>query len=308
MDARTPAHPEVDAIVVSWNSAPHLGTALASLPGDVRAIVVDNASADASVAVAREHGAEVIEMGRNVGFPAAVNVALHRVTSPTTLLLNPDLVVGDKAIERCLAVLDCDPTVAIVGPATRTPDGRPEPAAARHDRRAWHIVVESLGLVHMSRSLDRQMIHNRARDRDVDTVNGAFMLVRTDVLRDLGGLDDSVFMYLEDADLCRRVRDAGLRVRFVAGADAVHAGGASTARGDVGAQARAYLHRIDADLEFLRRYGRRGEPTLAITAYVFRSLLGIAVSAFLPQRRERYRASLRYTLAQVHGRRPADAV
>ena len=76
------------------------------------------------------------------------------------------------------------------------------------------------------------MIRDRGQDRDVDAVNGAFMLLRTDLLRSLGGLDESVFMYLEDADLCRRVRDARLRVRFVAGAPAVHGGGTSTARGD----------------------------------------------------------------------------
>lgn len=299
---------DLDVIVVSWNSAPHLGAALAALPDWVRVIVVDNESADTSVDVARAHGAEVVEMGHNAGFPAAVNAGLSAATAPAVLLLNPDLVVGPGTIERCLDELDRDATIGLVGPATTTPTGRPEPAAARHDRRAWHIAVESLGLVHLDRRFDRQMVHDRSCDQDVDSVNGAFMLVRTELLRALGGLDTAVFMYLEDADLCRRVRDAGFRVRFVAGATAVHEGGASTAQGTSDAQTRAYLHRIDADVEFVRRYGFRCESALAIAAFVLRAVVGLLVSVVRPTRRARYRSALIYTLRQLRGRRAPEAV
>lgn len=299
---------DIDAIVVSWNSASHLGSALDALPSSVRTIVVDNGSADDSVEVARTHNAVVVEMGRNAGFPAAVNVGLEHVTASTTLLLNPDVVVAPDTVERCLAVLKGDPSIGLVGPDTTTSHGDPEPPAARHDRRAWHILIESLGLVHLSRRFDRQMVHNRGHDQDVDAINGAFMLARTELLRSLGGLDESVFMYLEDADLCRRVRDAGYRVRFVAGAGAVHDGGTSTAQGAPGAQVRAYLHRIDADLEFLRRYGSRGEALLAILAFSCRALLGLAASVAVKDRRARYRAALAYTVQQIRGRVPAPPV
>jgi len=302
MAAHDQGHAHVDAIVVSWNSATHVGAALSALPASVRTIVVDNGSEDASVDVARAHGAEVIEVGRNAGFPSAVNIGLQDVTAPVTLLLNPDLVVAHGTVERCLQELHADPTIGLVGPATVTPEGRPEPPAARHDRRAWHIIVESVGLVHLSRRFDRQMIHDRRHDQDVDAVNGAFMLIRTDLLRSLGGLDETVFMYLEDADLCRRVREAGFRVRFVAGASAVHEGGASTARGGADQQVRAYLQRIDADLEFLRRYGHRGESVLAVAAFVLRAVVGLVVSIVLPRRRARYRAAFTYSLHQLGGR------
>lgn len=298
---------DLDVIVVTWNSAPHMGATLTALPSWARAIVVDNASADGSVEVARAHGAHVIEMGRNAGFPGAVNAGLAEVTAPATLLLNPDIAVAPGAIERCLEVLRSDPSIGLVGPATTTPEGRPEPAAARHDRRAWHILIESLGLVHLDRRFDRQMVHDRSADQDVDAVNGAFMLIRTDLLRSLDGLDETVFMYLEDADLCRRVRDLGLRVRFVADAHAVHEGGASTSQGSSDAQVRAYLHRIDADVEFVRRYGFHGETVLAVGAFVLRAIVGLAVSMLRPARRPRYRAALRYSLRQLRGRQaPAD--
>jgi GT2 family glycosyltransferase len=168
--------------------------------------------------------------------------------------------------------------------------------------------VESLGLVHLSRRLDLQMIVDRRASRDVDAVNGAFLLARTDLLRGLGGLDEDVFMYLEDADLCRRVRDAGARVRFVSDARAVHGGGTSTDRGDTGARTRAYLHRIDGDVEFLRRYGRRGAASVAALAFALRALIGLVVAAGSPTRRARYRAALPFALHQLGGRHPAPPV
>lgn len=299
---------DLDVIVVAWNSAPHLGATLSALPAWARTVIVDNCSEDDSVEVARSHGAQVIEMGRNAGFPAAVNAALAEATAPFVLLLNPDIVVAPGTIERCLSELDADHAIGIVGPATTTPIGDPEPPAARRDRRAWHILVESLGLVHLSRRLDRQMIHKRAHDQDVDAVNGAFMMLRTDLLRELGGLDDTVFMYLEDIDLCRRVRDRGYRVRFVADATAVHLGGASTRRGSEGAQVIAYLHRIDAEVEFIRRYGARGETGVAIGAFALRAAIGLVASLVKPGRRARYRAALWFSLRQLRGRQPPPAV
>lgn len=299
---------DVDAIVVSWNSATHLGDALASLPVGARTIVVDNGSGDDSVAVARRHGATVVEAHRNLGFPAAVNLGLARATAEFVLLLNPDVVLAHGTVERCLEVLRGDPSIGAVGADTRLPNGHPEPAAARRDRTAAQIALESLGLVHLSRRFDRQMVHIRTADCDVDAVNGAFLLLRADLLRDLGGLDESAFMYLEDMDLCRRIRDRGLRVRFVAGATATHTGGASTARGDTAAQARAYLHRIDADVEFLRRYGRSWEPTVAAMAYAVRALVGLLVAGWRTDRRTRYAAALPFALRQTRRRTPAPPV
>lgn len=300
--------PPVDAVIVTWNSAPDLAPCLAALPADVHAIVVDNESGDDSVAVAEREGATVVVLGENRGFPAAVNVGLERVTAELTLILNPDVTVAPGALERCRDVLLGDPTIGLVGPNTVTVNGLPEPPAARHDRAALHILLESLALTRLHPWFDRQTVRDRSVDRDVDAVNGAFMLARTDLLRRLGGMDETVFMYLEDGDLCRRVRDAGYRVRFVAGARAVHAGATSTARGNAGAQARAYLHRLDADIEFLRRYGRRGEAGLAVAAFLLRAGLGVVASVRLKDRRLRYVTALRWTWAQRAGRRPPPPV
>jgi len=308
MAAPPPPPRDVDAIVVSWNSEPHLGATLEALPAWVRPIVVDNASADRSTEVARDHGALVLAQTENLGFPVAVNRGLAVVTAPFVLLLNPELVIRSPALEKCLQELQGDPSIGLVGPATMTAGSAPEPAAARRDRTALQILIESLGFVHLSRRFDVQMIHDRHATIDVDAVNGACMLLRTDLLRSLGGLDESVFMYLEDMDLCRRVREAGYRVRFVADAPAQHTTGASTNRGDAAQRDRAYLHRIDADLEFLRRYGRRGEAGLAVTAFVLRALVGRLVGLVRRGRASRYRLALPYAVAQWRGRQAPPPV
>lgn len=297
----------VTAIIVAWNSAPDLKACLASL-GDVATVVIDNGSTDGSAATAQQFGAEVLRLERNHGFAAAANLGLRRVATDYVLFLNPDVVVGPGTIDRCLHELTTSPTIGLVGPDTRLPDGAAEPPAARRDRTALQIVVESLGLVHLSRRFDLQMIRDRVADSDVDAVNGAFMMMPTRLIRELGGLDETVFMYLEDQELCRRVRDAGYRVRFLAGARAVHGNGTSTRRGSPDEQARAYLHRIDADLEFLRRHGRSGEAGAAVAAFALRALIGMGVSLIRQQRRLRYRSALIYTLRQIRGRRPPPPV
>ncbi|MEY2458606.1 MAG: hypothetical protein QOG30_436 [Acidimicrobiaceae bacterium] len=298
----------VDVVIVTWNSAPDLRACIESLPAECRVIVVDNGSDDDSAELAASLHAHVIALDHNTGFAAAVNVGLGHVTSDIVLLLNPDVVVGSGAIERCIAVLSGDPSIGLVGPNTVQQNGRPEPPAARRDRRPMHIVLESLGLTHLHPWFDRQTIRERSHDGDVDAVNGAFMLMRTDVLRSLGGLDDSVFMYLEDADLCRRVRDGGYRVRFVSTAHVVHSFGTSTRRGNPDAQARAYIHRLDADVELMRRYGGRGAAGIALFAYLVRSLLGLVVSVARKDRRLRYREALRWTVRQRRGRQAPPAV
>ena len=193
-------------------------------------------------------------------------------------------------------------------PTSATRPVSPSPPRPGATVRAVDTLIESFALPRLHRRFDRQAIWDRDDDRDVDAVQGAFMLARTDLLRRLGGLDESVFMYLEDIDLCRRVRDAGYRVHFVAGAEAVHAGGKSTDRADDRARARAYQHRVDADLEFLRRYRSSRARQVALAFWVLRCLLGMAASPFRRNKASFYGDVLRFTLDQHHGRRPASAV
>jgi GT2 family glycosyltransferase len=269
-------------------------------------VCVDNGSTDGSADLARAAGWTVLDNAGNRGFPAAVNRALGVARGRCTLLLNPDVRVGPRTIERCLAELGADPTVGVVGADLRRADGEVDDAAARHFRALDHLAAETFGLTRLSKRLNRQYLpeFDRNSTRDVPCVNGAFMMLPTGLLRDLGGLDETVFMYLEDLDLCWRVAQRGLRARFVA-APATHLGGASTNRATEAQRTAAGLHRIDGDVEFVRR--RQGEwaRRVALLLFGFRAAVNLAGP---PPRRRRGRATLGWLRRQWRGRVPPPPV
>jgi GT2 family glycosyltransferase len=227
------------------------------------------------------------------------------------LLLNPDVVLEPQALERALAALDA-PGVGMVGINLRRPDGRPDPPAARRFRTVGTIVVESLGLGLLSPRLDLQYLPgwDRSTDRDVPCINGAFMLLPTETLRAVGGLDETVFLYLEDQELCRAIHARGERIRFVAAALATHVGGGSTEAADPEQQAVAYLHRLDASLEIVRR--RQGSVArvgaLAVLTLRSTTQLLLAAIAHDEARKLKHRTALGWLARQARHRRPPPVV
>ena len=211
--------PEVDIVIVTHNSADEISECVKALPAGARVIVVDNASSDGSADLAEALGCEVLRNTDNHGFGRAVNRAVReRVTAPTVLLLNPDARIEEASLVKLVASVD-EQGVAVAGPRLHDQDGNeqrpwwefPSPAVA------WR---EAFGL-HYLRPPDFE------HSADVPFVVGACFLVRTDALRAVGGFDERYWLYGEEADLCRRLGDAGWRVRYVAEASAIHRGGAS---------------------------------------------------------------------------------
>jgi hypothetical protein len=302
---------------VTWNAEPTLAGCLAAIaasrPGSPdQVICVDNHSVDESVAVARSLGVQVLELASNVGFPKAVNAAIPHCRSEYVLLLNPDVVVEPDTIERSIEALRANDGIGLIGANLRQPDGRADLAAARRFRTLGLLFVETFGLTRLSRRLDRQYLPewDRTTSRDVPCINGAFALLRTELLRQLGGLDETAFLYLEDQELCRRVWAHGLRVRFVAEARAVHAVSAATRAARPDQQAVAYLHRIDASVEIIRRVQGEAQARVALALWAIRVLLGLAGSIL---RRElvlaqRYRTALQWLAQQVRRRQPPPPV
>ena len=227
---------EVSVIIVSYNTREYLRDCLASLRDDPDApthevIVVDNGSGDGSAAMvwAEFPDALVIEAGENLGFAKANNLALRRVRGRTALLLNSDTLVKPGALRGMLAALDARPEAAAVGPRLINPDGSlqrscyrfPAPARAFRDQ----LFLTSLLSGHPRWGDYRRWAHDR--ERAVDFVIGAALLVRADVLPAVGLLDEDFFMYAEETDWCRRMHDAGYQVWFTPKAEVVHYGGGS---------------------------------------------------------------------------------
>lgn len=230
--------PTISAIVVSYNSREMTLRCLRSLLADLGGIpseifLVDNASSDGTVeAVGAEFPQiKVIANGNNVGFGAANNQAMSQARGRYLLLLNSDAFPQGGAIESLVKYLEAHPKVAAVGPRLVHGDGSlqvscfPFPTPLR----AW---LENLwlpkALPHTSRLGDyRKWGHDS--ERIVDWVIGACLLVRREAYEQVGGFDERFFMYAEESDWQRRMRDAGWEIAFTPAAQVQHLGGGSGA-------------------------------------------------------------------------------
>jgi N-acetylglucosaminyl-diphospho-decaprenol L-rhamnosyltransferase len=225
----------VAAVVVSYNAESHLAACLNSLAdgGVDDVVVVDNGSADASGALVRGAGAHWIETGSNLGYGRAANLGAGSDAAALAgylLICNPDLVVGAGAIESLRKVLDADPSLGAVGPRITNPDGSLYPSA-----RSFPDLLDAMGHGLLGLVAPRNRFSRRYRLLDwdhedaanVDWVSGACFLIRREAWDDVGGFDPAYFMYMEDVDLCWRLRRAGWGVRYEPAARVLHVQGVS---------------------------------------------------------------------------------
>jgi len=224
--------------VVSWNVRELLRRCLATIARTsvpVRVVVVDNASADGSAALVAEEFPDVTLIANpgNAGFTRANNQAFAALgvfdagpgAPPYVLALNPDTEILGDGLERLVGYLDAHPAAGAVGPALFFPDG-----SAQSSRRRFPSVLtgllESTPLAwHWPDNAVIRRYHMAdvpAVEGAVDWLTGAAVAFRTEALRAVGGFDEGYFMYSEELDLCRRLRDAGWEVHFVPSARVVH--------------------------------------------------------------------------------------
>jgi N-acetylglucosaminyl-diphospho-decaprenol L-rhamnosyltransferase len=307
---RSDEDPDISVVIVLWNCSGYLDECLRSLADDpvaVEVVCVDNASEDDSADRAEAWGCAVERSSTNLGFPVAVNRVLPLCRAPVTLLLNPDVTVEPGTLGRCLEALD-EAGVGLVGANLLRADGTPDRPAARRFRSLASMTVDALGLPLLSPRLDLQYLPtwDRTTSRDVPCINGAFAMLPTATLRAIGGLDETVFLYLEDQELCRSIENRGERVRFVADARAVHVGGGPTTASSPERRAVAYLHRLDASIEIVHRREGRGARLGAVAVLLVRCsvLLGAALARRDVIARDRYVMALKWLVRQL-GRRVA---
>jgi N-acetylglucosaminyl-diphospho-decaprenol L-rhamnosyltransferase len=227
----------IDAVVVSYQSAATLRecvTSLLAIPG-VAVTVVDNASPDDTLATIEDLDAETIRSSRNGGFSYGCNLGAARGNAPFLLFLNPDARMDAGALEALMEALTTDPEAGLAGPKLLE-DGE----LAWSQRRFPRLRSTFAQALFLHRLLPRApWTDELIRDPDAygrpgspDWISGACMLVRRDVFEAIGGFDERFFLYCEDTDLCRRVRDVGHAVRFVPAAEVRHVGGASSGAGE----------------------------------------------------------------------------
>ena len=227
-------------VVVSYNTLEMTEACIRSVlteaqSNDFELIVIDNASNDGSADMIEKefaHQVRLIRSPHNLGFAKANNVAAEEATGELLLLLNPDTVVLDHAID-CLVEFAAEHDDADVwGGRTVFADGSLNATSCWRFMSLWSVFAQAIGLSALLRQSDifnAEAYGGWKRDhvREVDFITGCFLLIRRGLWQRLGGFDESFFMYAEEADLCYRARKLGAQPLFTPEATIIHFGGAS---------------------------------------------------------------------------------
>ncbi|MGO8870122.1 MAG: glycosyltransferase family 2 protein [Acidimicrobiales bacterium] len=230
---------DVAVVIVNYESGEALIRCVERLDSEpaVEVVVVDNGSHDRSVEAvrARFSDVEVLVPGRNLGYGAAANRGVAATTTPLVLVCNPDLEVRPGAVARLAEALAAHPGWALAGPLIRTAGGTRYPSARRFPSLVDAAGHALLGIFaprnRFTRSYQQDHLGDRlADDTTVDWVSGACFLVRRSAFEQVGGFDETFFMYLEDVDLCWRLGAAGWGIGYVSSAEVTHLQGISTDR------------------------------------------------------------------------------
>jgi len=236
----TSAKPLISVVIVVWNAKEYIATCLRSLEevctdSRLETIVVDNASSDgAPDLIAREFPwVKLIRNPDNYGFAKANNMGIRESVGDYICLVNSDVKFTSNCFEPMLRYMQDHADIGLLGPISKTGDG----IAARSTMRLptiWNSFIRALGLdVAFGRLqiLRSQLMtdFDHTTTRDVEVLNGWFWMLPRKALERVGLLDERFFIYGEDVDWCLRFHEAGMRIVFFAGAEAIHYGGASSA-------------------------------------------------------------------------------
>lgn len=298
-------------LIVTHNAVADIGACLSSIeqnPPSVayEVIVADNASGDGTAQVARAHsGVTVVETGGNLGFASGNHAAAAVATGDLLLLLNPDTIIGNGALDALILALADEDRIWVAGACLIGPDGGPATTWGDFPTVGWAIANTApwnrLGLSVRSRSRMGATCEGIDEIRSVGWVSGAAFLIRRSAWDRLGGLHTGYFMYFEETDLCFRVHEGGGDVVLVPDARIVHLEGGAVGQ----ASTRQRVWFTEGMIRFFTRNGSPlSGPTVRAWVFLVNALLWVAswpvgiVWDHARRERKRYGALVRTALGQ----------
>jgi hypothetical protein len=248
--------PEVSVIVISHNTRAHLERCLTELGTRDEVIVVDTGSTDGSRELVRDRfpHAQLVPSAENRGYGAAVNDGMAAASANYFLMLNADAWPVGDAVDRLAEFAANAPRAGIVGPRLLNPDGTLQPTV-RGFPTLWRLMTEYLflrWLAPRTRALNAfygSRFDHRS-SRDAEFLVGAVLLVRRELVSEIGPFDTSFFMFNEEVDFCYRAHAAGWRVVFCPEPEFFHVGGASTGQ----SWPEMYREQLRSHLRFLAKH------------------------------------------------------
>lgn len=307
---------DLSVVILSFNTRSLLLECVASVEREVRqpganltseVIVVDNGSSDGSASAVRDAfpWVDLIALDENVGFARGNNLALERTRGQVVLLLNSDVVLEPGAVACVIAALEERPEVGAAGIQLFHPDGRLQnsihmvPSFPREIAPTWLLETLAPARFPSKRRPAREPI-------EVESVLGAALFVKREVLERVGFLPTAYFFFLEETDWCWQMRRAGFRVLHVPGARAIHHSGASSKQKDPIATRIEYHRSL---YHFLRVNRGVHSATAVLVVRIVKGLAVIVPLALLglvsASYRTRLRSVARLLLWHLSGRPPS---
>ena len=288
---------DLSVIIVNYKARDLLLECLAALAPDLshleaETVMVDNDSRDGAVeAVAgRFPGVHVIANAENVGYGRAVNQGIRATRGEFVLVTNPDCEPRPGAVRSLLDYLRAHPRVAIVGPSLLREDGAVEHSARGFPDHFTFLFNRYSLLTRLfpnNRFSRRYLLSDwdRRSEREVDWLSGAFMMVRRTAIDQVGGFDEAFFMFNEDVDWCRRMKQAGWANVVVPGAKVLHHVGASRSR----VAPRVIVERHRGMIHYFHKHHPTNPVLRALADALIMARAGVMLvgNAFKPAPRER---------------------
>jgi N-acetylglucosaminyl-diphospho-decaprenol L-rhamnosyltransferase len=265
---------DLSVVIVNWNTRDLLAQCLRSICDTVsdlsfEVIVVDNASEDGSVEMVRREfsRARLIQNTENVGFARANNQAMATSQGRYILLFNSDAIATPGAIQSLVRLAVAEPRAGIVGAHLLNADGSFQ-ASYTPFPNLWQefLILSGLGRMFYGRWYPSRGPEEDKGPQVVDYVEGACMLVRREAFEDVGGLDESYFMYVEEVDWCYTMREKGWQAWYQPAAKVIHLGGGSSQNRRRQREADLYRSRVRF---FRKHYGDRAAWLLKLQIYSF---------------------------------------
>jgi hypothetical protein len=235
-------------------------------------IVVDNGSTDGSQAMLRQRfpGVHLIQNDENVGFARANNQAITASQGCYMLLFNSDAIATPGAIQALLDLARTQPRAGIVGAQLVNRDGSFQ-ASHTSFPTLWQefLMLTGLGRLFYGQWYPSHSPEEEKGPQTVDYVEGACLLVRREAFEDVGGLDESYFMYAEEVDWCQTMRERGWQVWYQPEAKVIHLGGGSSRNRRPQREADLYRSRVQF---FRKHYGDRAAWLLKAQIYALTAI------------------------------------
>ena len=227
---------KLSIIIVNYNTSAALKECLNSLlqnrtPAS-EIIVVDNASTDNSVEMVKTHFPEIIllESPENLGFAKANNLGSKKAQGDFLVFLNPDAILSEASFEKMLRYLELHPDVGLIGPRLIYENGDFQISSGLFPKILSEFKMSRLARKVKNRTFREKLASQFETSQDVNWLTGACLMLRRSLFEQINGFDDKLFMFFEDADLCKRVYEAGLRVVYFPETEIIHQHGLTYGR------------------------------------------------------------------------------